>query len=140
LLKFCFPYTCQKGIMKNMIKDQTNAIVIQVPSTRSSGCFHHISSAGGCIALTASPLFQWSFGNWNRDDFHDSPDGVKHSGHYHTDKQQQKRVIQYLLHHPNAIVFLLDDGYFVHILGPCWWRVAGKLPTITNKQWLVGRN
>jgi len=37
----------QNGIMKNMIRDQTRAIAIQVPSTLSSGCFHQTISAGG---------------------------------------------------------------------------------------------
>jgi hypothetical protein len=37
--------------MKNMIMHQTKAMTIQVPSTRSNGCFHHSRSVGGSIAL-----------------------------------------------------------------------------------------
>ena len=33
----------------------THTIAIQVPSTRSSGCFHHNRSAGGSIALIGNP-------------------------------------------------------------------------------------
>src|SRR5690606_21591300 len=52
--RFCRPYACQYTIMKNMIMHQTNAIAIQVPSTRSSGCFPQSRSAGGSIALVDS--------------------------------------------------------------------------------------
>ena len=33
--------------MKNMIRHQTKAMTIQVPSTRSSGCFHQTRLGGG---------------------------------------------------------------------------------------------
>src|SRR5512133_1872511 len=43
--------------MKNMTMHQAKAMAIQVPSTRSSGCFHHSRSAGGRIALMDVPLY-----------------------------------------------------------------------------------
>jgi hypothetical protein len=45
--------------MKNMVRHQTSAIAIQVPSTRSSGCFHQILVLGGSSELIkASPLME----------------------------------------------------------------------------------
>jgi hypothetical protein len=42
--------------MKNMMRHQIKAIPIQVPSTRSMGCFHQTRSGGGKIALMAGSL------------------------------------------------------------------------------------
>jgi hypothetical protein len=46
---------CQKGILKNIKSDQTSALVIHVPSTLSSSCFHQTISLGGSITLTELP-------------------------------------------------------------------------------------
>ena len=48
---------CQYGIMKNSTMHQTKAMTIQVPSTRSSGCFHQMRSDGGSDGAHAeSPI------------------------------------------------------------------------------------
>ncbi|MDP2706882.1 MAG: hypothetical protein Q8O70_05190, partial [Burkholderiales bacterium] len=54
---------------------------------------------GGSAA--AEPAWLRSFRDRNRDDFHHAPYDLEHGGHRDAEKQQQKRVIQHLLHDRN---------------------------------------
>src|ERR1019366_10525118 len=98
--------------MKNITMHQTKAMAIQVPSTRSSGCFHHRRSAGGRMALTSSPSLRQRYGQ----DVDDTPKNVHHHRDQHADEEQQERVVQQLLDQRH----LLGVGMvFVHRFS--WW-------------------